>query len=57
MNYDRMVIESVNNKLESALRELEELNKNEHKETLSAVCQKLKETIVNLDAIDNEKFA
>jgi len=55
MNYDRKVIMSVNSKLESAMKELEKLNETEHKETIFTICAKIKETIINLDALDREE--
>ena len=54
MNYDRKVIMSVNSKLESAMKELEELGTSEHGEAIQAICEKIKETILNLDALDRE---
>jgi len=55
MDYDKKVIISVNNKLESAMKELESLKADEHEESIQAICEKLKETIVNLDALGKEE--
>lgn len=55
MDYDKKVIASVNNKLESAMKELEGLKADEHEESIQAICEKLKETIVNLDALGREE--
>ena len=55
MNYDKKVIVSVNNKLESAMKELEALNNNEQGEAIQAICEKIKETILNLDALSREE--
>lgn len=54
MDYDRKVIMSVNSKLESAMKELEGLNKTEHGEAIRAICEKIKETIINIDALDRK---
>ncbi len=55
MDYDKKVIASVNNKLESAMKELEGLKAAEHEESIKVICEKLKETIVNLDALGREE--
>ena len=55
MDYDKKVIVSVNNKLESAMKELESLENNEHSETIQAICEKIKESIINLDALGKEE--
>lgn len=55
MDYDKKVIVSVNNKLESAMKELESLDNCGHEETIQLICEKIKETIINLDALSKEE--
>lgn len=55
MDYDKKVIVSVNNKLESAMKELEDIDNTEQQEAIQAICEKIKETILNLDALGREE--
>lgn len=55
MDYDKKVIVSVNNKLESAMKELQSLDNCGHEESIQLICEKIKETIINLDALSKEE--
>jgi len=51
MNYENKAIASVIAKLESAIEELEALNKEEFAEQIDTICKKIKETMGNLEAL------
>lgn len=52
MDYLVKVITSVNNNIEEALKELEEVNKVAQNEELKAICGKLKNVISEIDGLE-----
>ena len=52
MDYLDKALSSVNNNVEEALKELEEVNKNAQNEDLKHICEKLKEVIAQINGLE-----
>lgn len=54
MDYEKKAILSVNGKLESAIKEIDGIKQGEYTESICKICDMIKETIINLNALSEK---